>query len=227
MVHIWHEDSNNSAFTQFLNFLKYFNVDKLLINAEIRGFDGNRNLCIHVENYKYNKFDKYILFFDTVWDNNSVLRYSERIDNICKKYNNIIKIDLLSFEYLILKFKYIINWTNPMKDTKIYNMAQLAREDFIECTENNIDWRKKDSIVNFIIRRKNIKNTNDVYSILGSLSAENVCTDRLGKCWISNCCFKFTKGVGNKKCRIFKYNKTSEEKAKNLWNCTDIHKYIK
>ena len=246
MIHIWCEDSVNSAFVQFLSFLKYFKVSDKIAYAEIKGFDGNKKLCEYVEGYSYNKFDKYIIFFDNVWDNNSVLKYAKRIDKVCKRYNNVVRIELLSFEYLILKFKYIINWTSPIKNTKIYNKAQLARADFISCTENSIDWRKKDNIVQFIVDRKNlnIKN-NQIYSILANISAENVCTDilsaltnvgptdfgitktRLGKCWINSCCFKFDKKVGNEKCRLYKYEKTSEDKAMNLWNCTDIHKFIK
>ena len=44
MIHIWHEDSTNSATTQFWNFLKNSNIHNILINADIRGFNSNKNL---------------------------------------------------------------------------------------------------------------------------------------------------------------------------------------
>lgn len=44
MVHIWHEDSDNSATTQFWNFLKKTRVCYNMSFAEIRGFSGNQNL---------------------------------------------------------------------------------------------------------------------------------------------------------------------------------------
>lgn len=246
MIHIWHEDSCNSAFEQFLKFLQRNDVNAILKGADIRGFNGNSKLCDYLENYNYNREDKYIIFFDDVLDNTSVVNQRRRLDKICDTHSNVIKAKLLSFEYLILKFKHFLNWTEPMKNTKIYNIGKRVRDDFIYCIENNMDWRYKQSIVAFVVLRKNI-NTKIAgwQAILNDISSENVCTDilsamtnvgstefgiaktRLGGCWIKDCCFKHDKKVGNMKCRMYKYGKTSKEKATNLWNCTDIHNFIR
>lgn len=243
MVHIWSEDNYNSAFVQFMEFLRHNNVSIKLIGADIKGLNGNESLCDYVEQYKYNNSDEYIIFFDDVVDNIEVLEYRRRIDLICNKHKNVRRVNLICFEYLMLKFRYFIQWTNPIKEYKLYNAGRIAREDFIKCIDERLDWRISKNIVKFM---SIVKNKTDQEILMSSnLSVENICTSillamtnggttefgivktKLGKCWISDCCFKHTKAVGNKKCRLFKYHKTSKEKAMNLWNCTDIHKFIK
>jgi hypothetical protein len=55
MIHIWHEDNVNSATTQFWEFLKINNVSPLLRNADIIGFNGNKNFWNNTDANNYIK----------------------------------------------------------------------------------------------------------------------------------------------------------------------------
>ncbi len=75
MIHIWHEDSTNSATTQFWNFLKNSNIHNILINADIRGFNSNKNLSDYISTYTFDNNDIYHVFIDKVSDNQKALKY--------------------------------------------------------------------------------------------------------------------------------------------------------
>lgn len=162
MIHIWSEDSYSGAIIQFLQFLKMNKVNNKLINADIRGFNGNDKLCLYVEECEHNKeyshADEYYLFFDDVWNNNKVIDYRDRIDAVCELHDNVKRIKLLSFEYLILKFVYFVQWTEPVQNYKLYSAAKIARTEFISCVENKIDWRRNATIVKFIVAVKRAVN---------------------------------------------------------------------
>ena len=131
MIHIWHEDSNNSSTNLFWEFLKKYKVSNVMDNAEIKGFNGNQNLYDYVCNATYNTNDKYYIFIDCVPDNQKALRYYYGIKQSTVHINNVEVLDLLCFEYLILKFKYLLNWIKPIKITKDYSEGEIAREEFI------------------------------------------------------------------------------------------------
>ena len=70
MIHIWHEDSLNSSTQQFWKFLKDNKVSTLLLEADIKGFNGNENLQAYIEEEAvFNKNDTYYIFMDYVLDN--------------------------------------------------------------------------------------------------------------------------------------------------------------
>lgn len=239
MIYIWHEDSQNSATTNFWNFIYNSKVSAKLVNVSIRGFDGNKNLADHMKNCSINMNDTYLIFVDKVLDNPKALQYYIDIKNTCLKYKNVHVVDLLCFEYMMLRFKYIINWTEPMKIIKGYEEARAIRNDFINCIDNGIAWVNNPNIVKYVVKKKNI-NTSLIgwQRELAYVSSENIATDLLtqmtnggttefgisktnfGRCWYCNCCPKHSKAVGNKKCRMFRYTKTSQDKARNLWNGT-------
>ncbi|MCI8311636.1 MAG: hypothetical protein HFI12_05430 [Lachnospiraceae bacterium] len=249
MIHIWHEDSTNSATTQFWNFLKNSNIHNILINADIRGFNSNKNLSDYISTYTFDNNDIYHVFIDKVSDNQKALKYYVDIKRNVSVYKNVIVHNLLCFEYLILRFKYFVEWTKPTKDNQLYNSCEIIRKQFIASIDNKEAWIKKNDIVDFIVRRYNIDTSkNNWQRELQFVSSENIATvllntmtnggtidfgvskTRLGVCWQCNCCIKYNVSViGNKKCRIYKYNKQTLDKAKNLWNNTyakNISKYL-
>ncbi len=246
MVHIWHEDSNNSTTTQFWEFLKREKVSKLLYGAEIKGFNGNKNLADYVKNFKFNYSDKYYIFIDNVQDNKSALVYYRFIKDYTMGIPNVKVENILCFEYLMIKFRYFIEWTQPVKHTELYDLGIKAREEFIECAESNNKWFRYNNIVRLIIKLKYINTRVTGWERqIENLSSENVAalilsamtnggtTDfgitktRFGKCWHCDCCNKYTDSKrGNEKCRMYKYKKKSSEKAHILWNNTYAKKCI-
>lgn len=246
MIHIWHEDSKNSTTNQFWNFFKANYVSKSLANADIQAFNGNQRLCNYLEVVEFNIQDKYYIFIDKVTDNHLALQYYKKAKKITKKHPNVKLINLLSFEYLLLKFKYFVEWTRPVAYIQLYDECIQVRKEMIHCIETNQSWINNDIIVNFIIKRKQININNQNWQReLCFISSEKVVTTiinamtnggttefgvsktNLGRCWHQDCCYKYKNSkVGNKKCRMYRYKKTSRDKAKNLWNNTDARKII-
>ncbi len=109
MIHIWHEDSTQSATTQFWLFLKQNNVHAVLKDADIQGFGSNSNLLDYIKIHNFNPQDIYHIFVDKVMDNQKALKYYIDIRQEVRIYKNVIVHNLLSFEYMILTFKYFIN----------------------------------------------------------------------------------------------------------------------
>lgn len=238
MIHIWHEDSANSATTQFWNFLKQYSVSSIITNADIKGFNSNSKLAEYVSTYRFKSNDTYHIFIDKVVDNEKALEYWKKVKKDVSAYNNVIVHDLLCFEYMILKFKYFVAWTKPVKGNQLYNQGMILRKQFIDCIDKKQPWTRKKDIVNFVVKRFNTDTKHIQY-----ISSENVATalisamtnggtidfgvskTRLGVCWTCDCCCKHnTSKVGNSKCRLYRYHKRACEKAKSLWNNTYAHK---
>lgn len=239
MIHIWHEDSQNSATTYFWNFMYSNKVSSKLVNVDIQGFDGNKNLADYLRTCVFNSNDTYIILADMVLDNNKALTYYIDISTTIRKYKNVYLSDLLCFEYMMLRFKYFVSWTEPTKTIRGYQEAQQVRENFIRCIDNGKSWVNEPSIVKYIVKIKGIDTIKAGWQAeLTHISSENIATlllsimtnggttefgiskTHFGNCWTNNCCHKHNIAVGDRKCRIYKYEKTSAEKAKNLWNGT-------
>ena len=235
MIHIWHEDSGNSTTNQFWNFLKNNYVSRYLVNADIQAFDGNLKLCNYLAIVNFN-----------ISDNQLALKYYKKAKKIIKGHPNVKLVDLLSFEYLLLRFKYFVEWTRPIAHIQLYEECIQVRKEMIHCIETKQDWINNDIIVDFIIKRRQINTNNPKWKEeLYFISSEKIVTaiinamtnggttefgvskTQFGRCWHCNCCCKYVKSeIGNKKCRMYRYKKTSKDKAKNLWNNTDARKII-
>lgn len=130
MIHIWHEDSKFGATTQFWNFLKNCNVHTILCNADIKGFDGNKGLLDYIKNAAISVNDTYHIFADMVIDNQKALNYYKAIKNEASAYENVIVHDLSCFEYMMLKFRYFIEWTEPTGNNQLYRACKSVRKQF-------------------------------------------------------------------------------------------------
>lgn len=242
MIHIWHEDSSNSATTSFWDFLYKSKVSSKLTNISIRGFGGNKNLADAVKKHNFNSKDTYIILIDKVLDNAKALKYYVDIQKTIHNYHyqNVYLADLLCFEYMMLRFKYFEAWTEPMKMVRGYQDARKIRNIFIKCIDSGTSWTNEKEIVNYVVRHKGINTSVPGWqSELIYVSSENIATlllsmmtnggkadfgvskTSLGQCWTCNCCVKYNNNkLGNSKCRIHKYKKDGLEKANNLWNGT-------
>lgn len=215
-------------------------------NAEIKGFNGNQNLYDYVCNATYNTNDKYYIFIDCVPDNQKALRYYYGIKQATVHINNVEVLDLLCFEYLILKFKYLLNWIKPIKITKDYSEGEIAREEFINVVESKSSWSNNIKLVKYVVKNKGIDTSvqgwqrelifismENLASLIlskitnGGTTEFGISKTRLGKCWYCDCCSKYNNKIGKHKCRMYRYGKNANEKARILWNHTEAHKLIK
>jgi hypothetical protein len=248
MIHIWHEDSKDSVTTKFWKFLKDNNVSSDFKNADIQGFGSNDKVVEALKQAVIDNQDTYYIFIDYVRDNKRALGYYLVAMNYIKVkgYTNVHLMKLLSFEYLILGFKYFEQWTEPTKNNLLYNICKPVRKELIRIVDSqNASWINNETIVNYLAYIKGIDISDSKFvEQLQYISFENIATSLLsnmtnggttefgitktnfGKCWHCNCCGKYKDDVGDDKCRIYKDNKTANMKAVDLWNYTEAHCYI-
>lgn len=235
MIHIWHEDSENSATTQFWNFLKKSRVCYNISVAEIRGFSGNQNLFDFIYTYNFNNKDVYLVFMDCVYDNPKVMNLYKKVVKLVNSKSNVFVLNLLSFEYLILSFKYFENWTRPLVSIDKYNYLCKIRTDLLSCIRNKelpiyypllVEYMR--SFQSRDISRITTEQlaTHLLSNFTGSLKGDFIITKKhLGSCWTCNCCDKYKKDL-DKKCSHAGNKKTDKEKALNLYHNTLAHTYV-
>ena len=247
MIHIWHEDNPNSSTTQFWQFLKSQNVKPILNNADIRGFSGNVNFYNQLQTTKFNPKDKYYIFIDYVPDNTDAHQVYSNAKRLLQPYKNVKLMKLRCFEYLILKFRYLVNWIEPVKIPAGYANEKAVRLALINILDAGGDWRYNSTIMNYIMDKKHISLINwtnesqyitseDVIAALltdmtaaGKPHEFTIKKTTFGRCWHENCCYQYTDAYGSKRCRLYaKSNqKTPFQKAKELWSYTEAHNLIK
>lgn len=238
MLYIWHEDSKDSAATEFWCLLSEF--IKEIKNIRIEGFNGNENLKRHLEDVKnINLEDYYIVFVDAAYDNPKALKVYESVVNIADKYKNIYVSDLYCFEFLLLSFQHLDVWLS-VRNKRFWEV----RNELIKAVNEGIEsWEKSDILKKFIEdynihrtkiskgKKVNLKITFEyLTAILLSQLSNNAYGDfeigktKLGSCWQTSCIKDKERNCS--KCKIRIYNKTQKEKANNLWNCTKAKSII-
>ena len=234
MVHIWHEDSENSAQTQFWRFLSSYIPE--LASADIKGFNGNMYLADYLQSANLIQGDKYYIIMDFVIDNNSALRYYK----VCKQFINshkqfnILLTDIVCFEHMLLDFSLFTSWIAPVNPTVTYSYLLNIRSELLSVIDNGDNWLDNKCITGYLLKLKGAnENTPDnkksdilcsntletlCVSLLGALTNRKPCKFavnkvNLGECWVCSCCNKDVKN-----CRLANKKKTSGIKAQNIWN---------
>lgn len=225
-----------SATTIFWKYLKYFKVSSKLECAEITGFSGNKKLFDYVSKCEFNKNDVYIIFMDFVYDNLVVLELYDKLNNVISTKDNVFIMNLLSFEYLMLSFKYFESWVRPVCNLNKYNYLCKVRNAFLLCVANKGILCKDAVLVEYMNRSFQSRDisritteqlaTHLLSDFTGSLKGDFIITKKhLGSCWTCNCCDKYTKDLV-KKCSHAVNKKTDKEKALNLYHNTLAHTYV-
>ena len=247
MVHIWHEDSENSATQKFWEFLRDNDVSQTLKGADIRGFSGNENLQSYIEEAYFDINDTYYIFMDYVKDN--IWAYNTWCDtrNYIKseKLNNVIMSRLNCFEFMILEFSYFREWTKPLKGlSKDYLEAEKILSDYVKIIRARKSWRQNEDILKYALKINNITEGSDgwrynvkkitseqlstsILSILtnGGRTKFGVSKTKLGDCWITSCCTN-TKSNVTGICALHLLQYSAKIKADKLWKFA-ANNYIK
>lgn len=239
MLHIWHEDTLikrdkniiKSSSQRFWEFLCSQGVSaKLNSSTDIRGFNGNALLANHIMHVKINPDDKYIIFLDRVLDNPNAMKYYISVREYLKEqgYANVYLSDIPCFEYLFLKFTWLGRWVKPLKNVQQYSNLMRMRDAFIASIRNGDTWKNDSALCKFA-NKYNCKTQEELaYTILLQLTSQNhkflIDKTTFSPCWTCDCCYNVHAGANS--CNIYTDKKTSREKARNLWNCTDAKSII-
>ena len=115
MKYLWTEDTGARLhFWKLVNQL--FFDDKLIVESK----GSNQGIIDAVAELKLEEGDKYYIAFDCVVDNQDIRNKYRMLKEFAEKSKNqIVILDMICFEYLILAFDKLIEWTGTGKKDKI------------------------------------------------------------------------------------------------------------
>lgn len=128
MKYLWTEDTSAGLhFWKLVN--QYFFNNELVVESK----ESNQGLLDAVSDVDVNGEDIYYIAFDYVVDNQDIRNKYRMLKSITdKSEGKIVILDMICFEYLILAFDKLVEWTGTGKTDKI-----KIREEVLASVENH------------------------------------------------------------------------------------------
>ena len=185
MRYLWTEDTGAG-----LHFWKL--VNRLFFDNElvVEGKGSNQGLLDAVLDLDIKADDKYYIAFDYVVDNQDIRNKYRVLKSIEEKSDeNIIILDMICFEYLILAFDKLVEWTGTGKTDKI-----RIREEVLAAVENhriNLSKIDDEKTLQFIAGFKRYSTERVMKSLVGEFTQNEKWSVKgvlMGECWYKDCC---------------------------------------
>ena len=186
---IWTEDSKSG----YVFWMKFFEI--LLPEAIVESKKNNSELVKAVSNLLQDDNNKYIIIMDQAFDNPQVIRERKRLLDAIQKRNNVYVINIISFEYLLLQFKYLPKWVFAEDD----NLRE-KREQLLDIRNRLVSILKESNPLyylsdEYIKEYCNLCSENNIEQLCARLLFDitrntgfEVSKKAVGLCWIRNCC---------------------------------------
>ncbi len=207
---VWCEDSKSG----YIFWERLFAAidDKIVVESK-RGVSQLRKAVSQIDDESNN----YIIVVDAAFDNPHVLMEVNRIKSIVANKSNVRILSVVSFEYVLLSFKYLIDWIFAENDE-----LRIKREEIIvaiEAFRQKIDYGNN-SIVSLLLQELEIENNiEQTAAILLRDITRNTGfeTDKshLGECFVIDCC-EWIKRSLDDICGLDHYRLTFFEKIKSI-----------
>lgn len=185
MKYLWTEDTGAG-----LHFWKL--VNQLFFDDEfvVESKKSNQGLLDAVLDLGIKEDDKYYIAFDYVVDNKDIRNKYRVLKSIEKSSEGkLIILDMICFEYLILTFDKLVEWTGIGKEDKV-----KIREEVLAAVENHrIDLSQIDDekALQYIAGFKRYSTERVMKSLVGEFTQNekwSVKGSLMGECWYKNCC---------------------------------------
>lgn len=187
MKYLWTEDSG--AGFHYWRLVNEYLFDSTL-TVESKG--SNQGLRDAVIDLHPAKEDIYYIAFDIVYDNQDVMiKYRDLLECTYKYPEQIVLLDITCFEYLILKFQYLLKWTGTGKKDKIVIRQQIL--DAMKGHKIDVDSIQDKKTKNYLDGFKKYSTERVLKSLtweLTEIDEWSVKGEKMGKCWLENCCIK-------------------------------------
>ncbi len=185
MNYIWTEDTGAGLhYWQMVN--HYLFHDEYVVESKQSNqglLDATRKIDISDGNYYY-------LAFDIVYDNMDILnKYLDLREIAGSSDGRIVLVDIICFEYVILAFQYLVEWTQSGRKDKIF-----MREHILQAMQGhriNLDMILDGKTRNYLMGFKNFSTERVVKSLLYELTDRkrwSVKGSQMGECWYKDCC---------------------------------------
>ena len=185
MRYLWTEDTSAG-----LHFWKLVNQLFFANELVVEGKGSNQVLLYAVLDLDIKDDDKYYVAFDYVVDNQDIRNKYRILKSITDKSDGkIVILDMICFEYLILAFDRLVEWTGTGKTDKI-----KIRDKVLAAVENHrIDLSKIDDekTLQYIAGFKRYSTERVMKSLVGEFTQNekwSVKGNLMGECWYKDCC---------------------------------------
>ena len=185
MRYLWTEDTGAGLHSWKL-------VNRLFFDNElvVESKGSNQGLLDAVLDLDIKADDKYYIAFDYVVDNQDIRNKYRVLKSIEEKSDeNIIILDMICFEYLILVFDKLVEWTGTGKTDKI-----KIREEVLAAVENhriNLSKIDDEKTLQFIAGFKRYSTERVMKSLVGEFTQNEKWSVKgalMGECWYKDCC---------------------------------------
>ena len=185
MKYLWTEDTGTGLhFWKLVNQL--FFDDGLVVESK----GSNQGILDALSDLELENDDRYYIAFDYVVDNQDI-RNKYRMLKIIeeKSEGKIIILDMICFEYLILAFETLVEWTGIGKTDKI-----KIREEVLAVVENhriNLSKINDEKALQYIAGFKRYSTERVMKSLVGEFTQNekwSVKGELMGECWYQDCC---------------------------------------
>ena len=185
MRYLWTEDTG--AGFHFWKLVNQLFFDNELV-VESKG--SNQGLLDAVLDIDIKDDDAYYVAFDYVVDNQDIRNKYRILKSIADKAEGkIIILDMICFEYLILAFDRLVEWTGTGKTDKI-----KIREEVLAAVENhriNLSKINDEKTLQYIVGFKRYSTERVMKSLVGEFTQNEKWSIRgalMGECWYKDCC---------------------------------------
>lgn len=185
MKYLWTEDTGAGLhFWKLVNQL--FFDDELVVESK----GSNQGLVDAVIDLYIKDDNKYYIAFDYVVDNQDIRNKYRMLKSITdKSEGRIVILDMICFEYLILAFDKLVEWTGTGKTDKI-----KIREEILSAIENhriNLSRIDDEKTLQYLAGFKRYSTERVMKSLVGEFTQNekwSVKGELMGECWYKDCC---------------------------------------
>ena len=151
---------------------------------------SNQGILDALSDLELENDDRYYIAFDYVVDNQDIRNKYRMLKTIEEKSEGkIIILDMICFEYLILAFETLVEWTGIGKTDKI-----KIREEVLAAVENhriNLSKINDEKALQYIAGFKRYSTERVMKSLVGEFTQNekwSVKGELMGECWYRDCC---------------------------------------
>ena len=185
MRYLWTEDTGAGLhFWKLVN--RFFSDNELVVESK----GSNQGLLDALIDLETEDGDEYFVAFDYVVDNQDIRNKYRMLKSITdKSEGKIVILDMICFEYLILAFDKLVEWTGTGKTDKI-----KIRDKVLAAVENHrIDLSRIDDkkTLQYIAGFKRYSTERVMKSLVGEFTQNekwSVKGTLMGECWYKDCC---------------------------------------
>ena len=185
MRYLWTEDTGAGLhFWKLVN--RLFSDNELVVESK----GSNQGLLDALIDLDIKDDDKYYIAFDYVVDNQDIRNKYRMLKSITdKSEGKIVILDIIWFEYLILAFDKLVEWTGTGKTDKI-----KIREEVLSAIENhriNLSKIDDEKTLQYLAGFKRYSTERVMKSLVGEFTQNekwSVNGSFMGECWYKDCC---------------------------------------